>query len=81
MSIHDRFPHGMTLKKFESTQIAVASHQFRLETLLTERYDRALNELLAVFEARRGFQRRSCDPEIPCPVRVPLYLFKSHLVN
>ena len=47
------FPHGITLKKKEGTQISVESQPFRLTRLISERVIAAFQERLAVFEGQR----------------------------
>ena len=48
-----RFPHGVTSKKKEGTQICVESQPFRLTRLISERVIDSLQERVAVFEGQR----------------------------
>jgi hypothetical protein len=80
MSIHDRFPNGMTLKKIERTQISVAGEQFQFQTLITEKCVNELNERVAVFVARR----LSNNDIVILKLRVQsvyLSIFKYHIVE
>ena len=47
------FPHGVTSKKREGTQISVESQPFQLTRLISERVIAALQERVAVFEGQR----------------------------
>jgi hypothetical protein len=47
------FPHGVTSKKKEGTDIYVESQPFRLTRLISERVIAPMQERLSVFEAQR----------------------------
>ena len=48
-----RFPHGVTVKKKEGTLITVESQSFRFTSLISEKFNAARQERIAVFEGRR----------------------------
>jgi hypothetical protein len=48
-----RFPHGITVKKKEGTLITVESQSFRFTTLISEKFNTARQERIAVFEGQR----------------------------
>ena len=48
-----RFPHGVTLKKKEGTQIRVESQAFRLTRLISEKFITGFQARTAVFEGQR----------------------------
>jgi hypothetical protein len=48
-----RFPHGITVKKKEGTLITVEFQSFRFTTLISEKFNTARQERIAVFEGQR----------------------------